>query len=102
MFAKVIVDIAHAAVDRAFTYRVPAGLDICPGHHVLVPFGQGSHVQEGFVLSLSEESGLEEGVAVKDVLSSVEPIRCCSRSRSPLPNGCRRRTTVCWWTPCGS
>ena len=73
MFAKVIVDIAHAAVDRAFTYRVPAGLDIRPGHHVLVPFGQGSHVQEGFVLSLSEESGLEEGVAVKDVLSSVEP-----------------------------
>ena len=73
MFAKVIVDIAHAAVDRAFTYRVPAGLDIRPGHHVLVPFGQGSHVQEGFVLSLSEERGLEEGVAVKDVLSSVEP-----------------------------
>ena len=73
MFAKVIVDIAHAAVDRAFTYRVPDGLDIRPGHHVLVPFGQGSHVQEGFVLSLSEESGLEEGVAVKDVLSCVEP-----------------------------
>ena len=73
MFAKVIVDIAHAAVDRAFTYRVPEGLDVRPGHHVLLPFGQGDHVKEGFVLSLSEESGLGEGVAVKDVLSCLEP-----------------------------
>ncbi len=73
MFAKVIVDIAHAAVDRAFTYRIPEGLDVRPGHHVLLPFGQGDHVKEGFVLSVTEESGLEEGVAVKDVLSCAEP-----------------------------
>ena len=73
MYAKVIVDIAHAAVDRAFTYRVPEELDVRPGHHVLLPFGQGNHVQEGFVLSVSEESGLSDEVAVKDVLSSVEP-----------------------------
>ena len=73
MFAKVIVDIAHAAVDRAFTYRVPEGLDVRPGHHVLLPFGQGDHVKEGFVLSVSEESDLEEGVTVKDILSCVEP-----------------------------
>ena len=73
MFAKLIVDIAHAAVDRAFTYRIPEGLDVRPGHHVLIPFGQGNHTKEGFVLSISEESGLEDGVALKDVLSCVEP-----------------------------
>ncbi len=73
MFAKVIIDIAHTAVDRAFTYRVKEGLDVRPGHHVLVPFGQGSSVKEGFVLKLTEESGLEDGVIVKDVLSLAEP-----------------------------
>ena len=73
MFAKLIVDIAHAAVDRAFTYRIPEGLDVRSGHHVLIPFGQGNHTKEGFVLSISEESGLEDGVALKDVLSCVEP-----------------------------
>jgi primosomal protein N' (replication factor Y) len=73
MFAKVIVDIAHAAVDRAFTYRIPEGLDVRPGHHVLLPFGQGNHVKEGFVLSVSEESGLGDDVIVKDVLSLAEP-----------------------------
>ena len=73
MFAKVIVDIAHAAVDRAFTYRIPEGLDVRPGHHVLLPFGQGDHVKEGFVLSVSEESDLNDGVTVKDVLACAEP-----------------------------
>ena len=73
MFAKVILDIAHAAVDRAFTYRIPDGLDVRPGHHVLLPFGQGDHMKEGFVLSVSEECELDEGVTVKDVLSCVEP-----------------------------
>ena len=73
MFAKVIVDIAHAAVDKAFTYRVPDRLDILPGQHVLLPFGQGDHVKEGFVLSVTEESGLGSSVSVKDVLSCMEP-----------------------------
>ena len=57
MFAKVIVDIAHAAGGRAFTYRTPEGLDVRPGHHVLLPFGQGDHIKEGFVLSYHNHSG---------------------------------------------
>ena len=73
MYAKVIVDIAHAAVDRAFTYRIPDGLDVRPGQHVLLPFGQGDHVKEGFVLSVSKESDLDDGVAVKDILTCAEP-----------------------------
>ncbi|MBQ3487988.1 MAG: hypothetical protein IJA71_06860, partial [Clostridia bacterium] len=73
MFAKVIVDIAHAAVDRAFTYRIPEGLDVRPGHHVLLPFGQGDHIKEGFVLSVMDESGLEDESILKDVLACAEP-----------------------------
>ena len=30
-FCQVIVDINHTDVDHVFTYRVPAGLDVCPG-----------------------------------------------------------------------
>ncbi len=84
MFAKVIVDIAHAAVDRAFTYRIPEGLDVRPGHHVLLPFGQGNHVKEGFVLSVSEKSGLGEDVSVKDVLSCLEPYTVLLQSQIAL------------------
>lgn len=38
-FCQVIVDINHTDVDHVFTYRVPAGLDVCPGMRVHVPFG---------------------------------------------------------------
>lgn len=73
MYAKVLVDIANSAVDRAFTYGIPNGLPVEPGHHVLVPFGQGNTPKEGFVLSLMPESDLPGGVSCKDVSSIIEP-----------------------------
>ncbi|MBQ7278227.1 MAG: primosomal protein N' [Clostridia bacterium] len=73
MYATVIVDIANGAVDRGFCYRVPEGLTVALGQHVLVPFGQGSHVKEGFVIELSESSNLPKGVLPKDILSCLEP-----------------------------
>ena len=69
MFAEVIVDIAHTAVDRRFTYRIPEALPVSVGHHVLVPFGQGSHLKEGFVVALKETADYPE---IKDVQKIVE------------------------------
>ena len=71
MFAEIIIDIAHANVDRLFTYRVPEELSILPGQHVLVPFGHGNAQKEGFVLSLTET--LEADYPLKDVLRAIEP-----------------------------
>ena len=52
MYAEVIVDIAHSAVDRRFTYRIPEGISVEPGHRVLVPFGNANKPVEGFVLGI--------------------------------------------------
>ena len=71
LFAEIIIDIAHANVDRLFTYRVPEELSILPGQHVLVPFGHGNAQKEGFVLSLTET--LEADYPLKDVLRAIEP-----------------------------
>ena len=73
MYAKVIVDIAHANVDRLFTYSVPEDCrGIRAGHHVLVPFGSSRTPKEGFVISLSEDA--PEGIsAIKDILRIIEP-----------------------------
>lgn len=73
LFAKVIIDIAHGAVDRAFTYHVPEALPLLPGHHVTLPFGNGNKTTEGFVLSLMEKSDLKEDITCKDVLAILEP-----------------------------
>lgn len=69
MFAEVIVDIAHTAVDRRFTYRIPEGLPVSVGHHVLVPFGQGNHLKEGFVAALKDSADYPE---IKDIAKIIE------------------------------
>ncbi len=71
MYCKVLVDIAHANVDRLFTYAFAEGTAVVPGAHVLVPFGGGNRAKEGFVLSVSEQN--DANVATKDVLRVLEP-----------------------------
>ncbi len=73
MFANVIVDIAHANVDRSFTYRVPEELTslLVPGMRVIVPFGAKNAKKEGFVASLAETS--DAGVPLKSVIRTLEP-----------------------------
>ncbi len=72
MYAQIVVDINHSAVDRFFTYRVPDALPLKLGHHVLVPFGLGDRWKEGFVVALSETTDLDPAL-VKDVARIIEP-----------------------------
>lgn len=72
MFAQIVVDINHSALDRFFTYRIPDSLPVKPGHHVFVPFGQGNRLKEGFVISVLENTDLKPD-AVKDIASIIEP-----------------------------
>lgn len=77
---EVIVDIAHANVDRLFTYLLPEGLTLPAGSHVLVPFGSGNKPREGFAIRVFEydaesaESTPEQAaVTLKTVLRALEP-----------------------------
>ncbi len=72
MYAQIVVDIHHSAVDRFYTYRVPEALPVRVGHHVFVPFGQGDRLKEGFVVALQESTDLSSD-AVKDVAGIIEP-----------------------------
>ena len=71
MYAEVMVDIAHANVDRLFTYAVPEGMAVEVGQRVLVPFGAGNKQTEGFVLSLSD--AYAGSVRLKSILRTLEP-----------------------------
>ncbi|MDO4564645.1 MAG: primosomal protein N' [Clostridia bacterium] len=70
MFADIIVDIAHSAIDKVFTYHVPEALSVEVGHHVLIPFGRGDSPKEGFVLNLRENCDFGK---CKDVIRLIEP-----------------------------
>ena len=55
-YANVIVDISASDVDRLFSYSIPDGMSLVPGHQVAVPFGP--RTIEGFVVSVSDTCSL--------------------------------------------
>ena len=71
MYAEVIVDIAHTAVDKRFTYRIPEALPVSVGHHVLVPFGAGDRVDIVFHFVQDSYNGLQ--FLVRDMRLAAAP-----------------------------
>ena len=57
--AKIAVEAATYAIDKPYSYLVPADMDVSVGCRVLAPFGRGNRISEGVVLSL--EQGVPSG-----------------------------------------
>jgi primosomal protein N' (replication factor Y) (superfamily II helicase) len=53
LYAEVAVEAARGSGRETYTYAVPEGVDVVPGHRVTVPFGRRSTY--GFVVSLGTE-----------------------------------------------
>lgn len=62
LYAEVAVEAARGSGRETYTYAVPEGVDVVPGHRVTVPFGRRSTY--GFVVSLGTE---DPGVEVKPI-----------------------------------
>lgn len=73
MYADIVIDISHEALDRPFQYRVPEALDgqLNPGMWVWVPFGRGNRRKKGFVLRLGEKAVFDEQ-KIKEIEGVVE------------------------------
>ncbi len=58
MFAEIIINSNARALNRIFDYCVPLELEeqVKIGSRVLVPFGKGSKLEDGFVIGLKEKS----------------------------------------------
>ena len=56
MVAKIAVSAAAFAIDKPYSYWVPAHMHLRPGVRVSVPFGRGNRRCEGVVLSVEEGS----------------------------------------------
>jgi primosomal protein N' (replication factor Y) len=54
LYAEVAVEAARGSGRETYTYTVPEGVDVVPGHRVTVPFGRRSTY--GFVVSLGTEA----------------------------------------------
>ena len=73
VFADIIVDISHEALDRVFQYRIPPSLKerIFPGCRVLVPFGAGNREIEGYVIALKDQPDYDPA-KIKEIISALE------------------------------
>ncbi len=65
LYAEVAVEAARALGRETFTYSVPEGIDVVPGHRVVVPFGRRSTY--GFVVSVDTT---DPGVETKPIASA--------------------------------
>ncbi len=65
LYAEVAVEAARGLGRETYTYSVPDGVDVVPGHRVTVPFGR--RATYGFVVSLDTE---DPGVETKPIASA--------------------------------
>ena len=65
LYAEVAVEAARGSSRETYTYAVPEGVDVVPGHRVTVPFGR--RTTYGFVVSLTTE---DPGVEVKPIATA--------------------------------
>lgn len=70
LYADVIINISHEAVDRTFQYKVPLLLrcEIEVGMMVEIPFGNGNKKRKGYVVRLSEEPSYDV-TKLKEILA---------------------------------
>ena len=78
LYADVIIDISHEAIDRVFQYEVPLFLcdEIKVGVQVLVPFGIGNHQRKGYVIELKRtpDYDITKIKSLTDIVSKSVPI----------------------------
>lgn len=72
---RVAVAVAAYAIDKPYTYLIPAGLSqaLAPGMRVMVPFGRGNRQSEGIVLEVSDQSEVDRLKWVSALLDE-EPV----------------------------
>jgi len=92
MYADVIVDISHEAVDRIFQYRIPSEIlsDISVGSPVRFPFGRGNKVMSGYVVGVSETTDYPED-KIKSLIGHKEGAVCIESQLISLAAWMRHR-----------
>ncbi|MCR4923636.1 MAG: primosomal protein N' [Lachnospiraceae bacterium] len=73
LYADIIVNISHEALDRSFQYRVPPALTdtVGIGDYVSIPFGKGNRIIQGYIIALSDKASID-GDRIKDIQSIVK------------------------------
>ena len=93
LYADVIIDISHEAIDRAFQYVIPEKLasQIRTGCQVNIPFGRGNTMRTGYVIGISDRTEYDR-TKMKTIDSVCTEGIALPADWWPLPDGSRRIT----------
>ncbi|MCK9477882.1 MAG: primosomal protein N' [Firmicutes bacterium] len=67
--AEVIIANHSKAVDRAFHYIAPEGMNLSVGQRVLIPFGRGNRAMSGLIVGFTDESKFEN---LKSIIRPID------------------------------
>src|SRR5699024_4191056 len=72
MYARVIVDVPTMQTNQPYTYQIPSLFSevLVRGMRVVVPFGKGNRLVQGFVTEIVDEA--EKSDKSKDIMQIVE------------------------------
>lgn len=87
MIGKIAVSAAVFAIDKPYSYRIPEGMELQPGHRVQLPFGRANKMAEGIVLSV--EAG--DGTGLKNVARVLDDAPMLTRHQLLLAGFLRER-----------
>lgn len=78
LYADIIIDISAGKLDKTFQYKIPESLTerIREGSRVSIPFGMGSRIEKGYVISVSEEPKID-ACRIKEICG------CCDDEVTP-------------------
>jgi primosomal protein N' (replication factor Y) len=89
LYAEVAVEAGRSLDRETYTYAVPAGLELVPGHRVWVPFGRRSSA--GYVMALGTD---DPGLEVKEIeRADADPLLL------PHQIGLARAVAEHYWAP---
>ena len=68
-YCNIVVNTGTKVTDMLYTYKIPKGLleEIKIGDKVIVPFGKGNKLLEGFVFELDSGKGIEKVKGIKEI-----------------------------------
>ena len=72
MIAKIAVAAANFAIDKPYSYAIPANMPLAPGMRVQVGFGRSNRATQGVVLGVAE--GSTEGLKSVTASLDTEPL----------------------------
>ena len=95
MTVSVVLADSTRAFDKEYTYRIPENMQLIPGMRVLIPFGKGNTLRDGWVIEMNQNPPKVKYV-IKEVSSQIDDEPIITEELLKLARWMRSRYLCTW------